>query len=182
MQTKNCKIKAATYQDIGAMRSMQASALREIGRAFYADTAIERALVEVGTLEKATVDEGHYFTVVAETGNIVGTGGWSRQIPEHDAISGHTGFEPDTAVVRGIFVDPHYARRGIGKCIMRHIESDAADHGIRVLRLTATLSGTALYESVGYRSVRPKFLMFSNGTSFESVEMEKAIRSSQMSL
>lgn len=175
MKHDTCHVRVATAQDIGAMRSMQADALRRIGTPYYPTPTIERALIEVGTLERATVDEGHYFAVQDPDQNIIGTGGWSQRAPEHRADPGKTPLARDTAIVRSIFVDPEHARRGIGKCIMRHIEQDAVAHGIRVLKLTATLSGTALYRSVGYQPVEQKHLVLSDGTSFESLEMMKVL-------
>jgi len=46
--------------------------------------------------------------------------------------------------VRSVFVDPAIARRGVGSAIMRHVEEDAALHCVRLLGLTATLSGAPL--------------------------------------
>ena len=51
----------------------------------------------------------------------------------------------DFAIVRSVFVDPDYARQGIGSAVMSHIEIDSARSGMATLTLSATLSGVTLY-------------------------------------
>ena len=56
----------------------------------------------------------------------------------------------DAAKIRAFFVDPDFARRGVGRAILEHCEAAARSHGFRTFELMATLPGVRLYQACGY--------------------------------
>ncbi|WP_454285762.1 GNAT family N-acetyltransferase [Rhizobium arsenicireducens] len=80
--------------------------------------------------------------------------------------------------VRSVFVDPAAARRGIASSIMTRIERDALDHCMRDIALTATLSGAALYERLGYLAQGREQLPLNTGSSFGCIRMNKLLKRS----
>lgn len=77
------------------------------------------------------------------------TGAWRRS----DVVA--FGLAP-TAEVKRMYVRPAFARRGLARRMLAHLEADAAAHGAQAMVLetgTAQPEAIALYESSGYRAI-----------------------------
>lgn len=168
-------IRAAEAADIPAIRAMQEHSMRVLGGRHYATDNIAAFVEQFGTMDFAVVREGHFLVATDQRGRLLGSGGWSRLAPGYQRGSEAASPRHDIATVRGVFVDPAAARNGIGAAIMRHAEADAAEHGISMLRLTATLSGVALYEALGYRETARRAIELRDGLRFGCVDMEKQL-------
>jgi predicted N-acetyltransferase YhbS len=55
--------------------------------------------------------------------------------------------------VKGLYVAPAWARRGVGGALLRQAEAAIVAAGHRRIRIGASLSGQAFYERHGYRVV-----------------------------
>jgi GNAT superfamily N-acetyltransferase len=171
-------IRHARHAEIPAIRAMQEYSLLVLGGASYAPDVIAAFITEIGTMDDAVVQEGHYFVAVNTDGAILASGGWSRKPPGYDraAISGVTDWNgADAATVRSVFVAPAAARRGLATAIMERIEQDAAAHGIGVLSMMATLSGLSLYARLGYQAEGEKTVALPGGLRFECITMSKTL-------
>lgn len=168
-------IRLARRTDIPAIRSMQERSMRILGGRFYTAGEIAGFLAEFGTMDDTIVDEGHFFVAEDHHGAILASAGWSRAKPRYASGLDDGGSAAEHPTVRSVFVDPAVVRRGIGSAIMRRTEYDAAKHGLDTLRLTATLSGVALYESLGYRSDNAMELKLPNQLRFACVKMAKQL-------
>jgi GNAT superfamily N-acetyltransferase len=183
MDRTNYRLRKAVASDRDAVIRMQERSARTLGRAFYAAESIESALRHIGTMDPDVIDEGHFYVAVDAQGRIVGSGGWSRRIPDYDG--GHAnptvaGPCPNgTVFIRGVYVDPDWARCGVATTIMARAEADVASFGVPELVLTATLSGVPLYRALRYRALRPKVLHFPDGNKFEALEMKKRLVGAQ---
>ncbi|KJS19339.1 MAG: hypothetical protein VR78_03445 [Hoeflea sp. BRH_c9] len=146
-----------------------------LGGDFYTPSEIAGFLTLFGTMDDAVVDEGHYFVAEDHRGAILGSGGWTRSRPRYATASAGTRNPSDAPTVRSVFVDPAATRRGVGSAIMARTEQDAIDHGAETLQLTATLSGVALYQRLGYQTVEVTALDLPDQSRFECVRMRKAL-------
>jgi GNAT superfamily N-acetyltransferase len=164
----------ANSTEVDAIRVMQARSMRALGRQHYSEEVIEGFLRAPGTLDDMVVAEGHYFVVRDKDDRIIGSGGWSQRKPNY-ARGLARPLPRDRALVRGVFVDPDVARRGIGTAIMQHVEIDGARAGVATLSLTATLSGVPLYGLMGYLMVRPHAIVLADGARFRVADMEKSL-------
>jgi GNAT superfamily N-acetyltransferase len=176
------EIRNAGRNDILEMRAMQERSMLTIGSRYYARGEIEAFLNQVGTMDDAVVDEGHFFVAVDPFERVIGTGAWSRLVPGYARVAGGQRAVPafarpaaGTATVRSVFVAPECTRRGIAHAIMHRIESDAATAGMIQLRLTATLSGEAFYRAIGYAAEPRGLVELPDGTRFGCVKMKKPI-------
>jgi GNAT superfamily N-acetyltransferase len=173
--SRTIEIRAAQAADIPAIRSMQERSMLVLGGKHYAPDSIAAFVEQFGTMDFAVVEEGHFLVATDQHGGLLGSGGWSRLAPGYQRGSGAASTPRDIATVRGVFVDPAAARNGIGAAIMRHAEADAAKHGISMLRLTATLSGMALYQALGYQETARRAIELGENLSFGCVDMEKPL-------
>ncbi|TDQ84583.1 N-acetylglutamate synthase-like GNAT family acetyltransferase [Dongia mobilis] len=175
MWTFDFRIRRADMIDIPGLRLMQERSLRILGRDFYTAKVLDAFLQRMSTMDESVVAEGHYFTAIDVSGRFVGSGGWSRRRPGYDGGGLQAGLPADTGLVRSVFVEPDWARRGVASALMRQVESDAMRCGIRHLRLAATLSGVDFYRSRGYRAVNAGAFDLGPDEAFGYVDMTKAL-------
>ena len=144
----------------------------------YAPDEIATAARYIKTVEPELIEDGTYY--VAEiAGKMVGSGGWSRRHSVHPLKLGEQSVarDPvrDPAAIRAIFVDPAWARRGIGRCIMQRVEAEAQSLRFRSFELMATLTGEPLYHRLGYKVKERTHLAFPNGMQLPAVMMMKRV-------
>lgn len=183
MTAARYSIRQATWNDLDAMLRMQARSMRALGQGFYGTETIESALQHIGTMDPEVIDEGNFYVAVTADGRIIGSGGWSRRVPGYDRVQvtseSTSRSRQGNAVIRSVFVNPDWARRGIATSIMKQAEITVADAGTSEVVLTATLSGVPLYRALGYRALRPKRIRFPDGILFDAVEMAKKLPTAQ---
>lgn len=81
----------------------------------------------------------------------------------------------DAAKIRALFVDPAWARRGLGTLILKACEAAAKAAGFRRAELTATLTGAKLFRVHGFVSCEEIELPLRNGELLPLVRMEKRL-------
>jgi len=153
-------------------------AIARLQRAFLDPTQVESSRMIMG-LDRQLVADETYFVVEAD-GAIAGCGGWSRRAtlyggdhtPGRDA--GLLDPATDAARVRAMYTHPDFARRGVGRLILKLCEDAAGAEGFQRLELMATLSGRALYSQCGYADLEAIF-DDRGGVAVPLVRMGKAI-------
>jgi N-acetylglutamate synthase-like GNAT family acetyltransferase len=116
-------IRLARDSDMEALERLIPLSVRTLQASVYTSAQMEAALGPVFGVDRQLIRDGTYL-VVENDGVIVGCGGWSRrkavfggdrERPGEDAA-----LDPaiDPARIRGFFVHPDWARRGIGSLIL----------------------------------------------------------------
>lgn len=168
--------------DVPAIERLIERSVRLLGSADYTSAQIEASLRRVYGVDKTLIHDGTYF--VARTPELmVGCGGWSRR----RTLYGGEQFAPErndelldpereSARIRAMFVDPDWARQGIGAAILHHSEQGARAAGFRSLELMSTLTGIALYSRHGYQPVEEVNVKLEDGVDFPLVRMIKKLK------
>ena len=148
-------IRPAVLADKPALEALIARSARELSKGDYTPEQVEGALRGAFGVDTQLIQDGTYF-VVERDGRIIGCGGWSKRKTlfgsdtraERDASE----LDPlqDAAKIRAFFVDPDFARQGVGRAILNQCENAARAHGFRRFELMATLPGVRLYRECGY--------------------------------
>jgi GNAT superfamily N-acetyltransferase len=179
---KDFIIRPATLDDILRLRTMQMRAMSLTGAGFYSRGEIDSFLRSIGTLEEAVVAEGHVLVALDRDGQVIGSGAWSRLAPCYarftktgEIIATGSNPVPGVATVRSMFVAPEHSRRGIGRAIMRAVESDAREWGVFLLRMTALLSAERFYRALGYSGEARGHMRLPDGARLGCVRLEKLI-------
>jgi GNAT superfamily N-acetyltransferase len=172
-------LRLATRADVPALQALIANSARTLGAAYYATEQIEGALRGAFGVDTQLIDDGTYHVIEAE-GRIVACGGWSRRktLFGGDARADREPElldpEVDAARVRAYFVDPTYARRGLGRAILARCEAEACGEGFMRLALMATLPGVRLYEANGWTAEPPIEHPVGDDVTITFVPMSKA--------
>jgi GNAT superfamily N-acetyltransferase len=176
------RLREATESDVPAIVALIALSVRGLQAGDYSAAQIDAALNTVFTIDSRLIADGTYFVVFAESGELVGCGGWSRrktlyggdrQVEKVESML----LDPsvDAAKIRAIFVHPRHARLGLGSLILETAEKAAAKEGFRRLEMGSTLTGVALYALKGYEEVDRVAVPVGDGETIEVVRMEKRL-------
>jgi GNAT superfamily N-acetyltransferase len=170
----------ATEPDLPALGALMALAIDTLQKGFLDDAQI-LASREVMGLDTQLVADRTYF-IVEEDGALAGCGGWSRRSTlyggDHStALRDAALLDPahDAARVRAMYTHPDFARRGVGRLILRLCEAAAAEAGFRRVQLMATLSGEPLYRACGYQEIERTAAAPVDGVRVPLILMGKAI-------
>lgn len=174
------QIREATLDDRDAMRALIARSARELSSGDYTPEQVEGALRGAFGVDTQLILDGTYFVVEGDD-KIVGCGGWSWRRTlfggdsrtERDA--GALDPKVDAARIRAFFVDPDYARRGIGRLLLQHCEQAAQARGFTRFALMGTLPGVRLYAACGYVAQPRIRYPVGDGVEIEFVPMVKEI-------
>lgn len=174
-------IRKATLADVPRLREIIEASVRGLQAQDYSAAEIEGALASVYGVDSQLIADGTYFAAQTEQGHIVGCGGWSKRktlfggdqyAARQDSLLNP---EHDAAKIRAFFVDPRWARQGIGTRILGTCEQAAISAGFRRLEMGSTLSGVPFYRAKGYAEVEKQSVPLSNGERLPIVRMTKEI-------
>ncbi len=148
-------LRHALPADVPALQALIARSARGLSTEDYRPSQVEGALRGAFGVDSQLVADRTYF-VAQQDDTIVGCGGWSFRstLFGGDARAGRDASTLDPATqaakIRAFFVDPPYARRGIGSLLLERCEQEARARGFRQVELMATLPGVKLYGARGY--------------------------------
>jgi GNAT superfamily N-acetyltransferase len=170
----------AVLDDAPAITELMQASIRANFPAFYDEVQTASAVVHVGHLDLALVEDGTYYVHEAD-GEIVACGGWSRRARQYAGDGDHDGddrlLDPATegARVRAMFVRGDWTRRGLGKAILDSCHDAARAEGFVTLWLMATLAGEPLYRAFGFREIGRGVVTTPDGVDLPVVEMVRPI-------
>lgn len=174
------RIRHATLDDKAELVELIARSARELSADDYTPEQIEGALRGAFGVDTQLIEDRTYFVAEA-AGKLVACGGWSkrRTLFGGDAGVGRDAAEldpaTDAAKIRAFFVDPAYARRGLGSAILARCETEAAACGFRRFEMMATLPGARLYARYGYSGTQHIEYEVQPGVMIEFIPMHKAV-------
>jgi GNAT superfamily N-acetyltransferase len=187
-------VRRACLGDIGPLQALIDRSVRGLQARDYTPTEIDHALAAVYGVDTQLIRDGTYYVAEASgaagdglatacdiASTLVGAGGWSKRRTlfggDHFATREDVLLDPmhDAAKIRAFFVDPAWARRGIGSLILEACERAAIDAGFRRLEMGATLTGVPFYRARGYTEAGRLTAPLPHGESLAIVRMEKHI-------
>jgi GNAT superfamily N-acetyltransferase len=173
-------LRKATPADIPELELLIARSARGLSKGDYRPAQIEGALRGAFGVDTQLLTDETYF-VAEDGGRIIGCGGWSFRstLFGGDARAGRDSSALDPAVqaakIRAFFIDPEFARRGIGSLLLEHCERAARARGFVRVELMATLPGVKLYAARGYSGGAEVRFDLGSGESIEFIPMQKLL-------
>ena len=168
----------AQIEDLGALHALMGRAIDHLQDAFLSPEQVQASRQVMG-LDSQLVKDQTYFLI--ESGDrIVGCGGWSWRATLFGGDDSIVAREPapldpdtDAAKIRAMYVDPDFARRGIGSMILKLCEGAVLEAGFGRAEMMATLAGVPLYRACGYVEIEQVRVVSSNGITIPLIRMEK---------
>ena len=174
------QIRLARVDEVPALEQLIARSVRALSVGYYTPRQVELALVHVFGVDSQLIADGTYFAVEVD-GQLAACGGWSKRRTLYGGDQMKEGednlLDPRTeaARIRAFFVDPIFARRGIGKQLIEACETAARAAGFTRLEMGATLPGEPLYAAVGYQAVERFAVPLPDGETLPIIRMEKLL-------
>lgn len=173
-------LRLAAPADADAVTALIARSVHGLQAGEYDQTQRDAAIGQVFLVDHGLIADGSYFLVEAEDGRLAGAGGWSNRRALHGGHThGDTGerIDPKTepARIRAYFVDPAFARRGVGSMILKACENAAKAAGFTAATMGATLTGVPFYATHGYAEGEREEAPLPGGGSLTVVHMHKQL-------
>jgi GNAT superfamily N-acetyltransferase len=171
-------LRPATLADKPELVELIARSARELSANDYTPEQIEGALRGAFGVDTQLIEDRTYFVAELD-GKLVACGGWSKRRTlfgsdaRSDREAGNLDPAVDAAKIRAFFVDPDYARRGLGSAILERCESEARAAGFRRFEMMATLPGARLYTRYGYVGTERIQYEMQPGLTIEFIPMKK---------
>jgi N-acetylglutamate synthase-like GNAT family acetyltransferase len=158
----NPRIYEAGLENFAHIQALIFKSARILQSLYYKKSEIEAALELVSGIDEL-IAAGSFLVAEYEK-KIIGCGGWAIDVSE-----------PWKAEIRGFFVHPDFARRGVATHLLITCENECLRRGIESLYLTATLSGEPFYIKCGFSEFERFKQNLSSGETFELVKMAKRL-------
>ena len=189
----NIHLRLAIPGDTPVLQALIDASVRGLQAQDYTPAQIEGALKTVFGVDSQLIADGTYIVAEAISAGrkhaepenvraatlIVGCGGWSKRKTLYggDRWTGREDelLDPrrDAARIRAFFIDPAWARQGIGGMILEACEAAARAAGFTRYEMGATLTGAKLFGVKGYVAVKPISIPLMNGEVLPVIHMEK---------
>lgn len=127
------------------------------------------ALPRVTRIAPALLDSGTFYAARAESGEVVGCGGWTLESPGGGAIKREVGH------VRQFATHPNWMRVGVGCAIFGFCERDALRRDLRRLEVFASLNAEDFYKALNFTRKRRIAGRLGDGVFLPAVLMRKAL-------
>ena len=176
-------IREAAVSDIPILHALIERSVRSLQKDDYTPEQIEGAIGHALGLDTQLIADRTYFVAEAAAlpAVIAGCGGWSNRATlfgsDHGPDRQGRLLDPgaEAAKIRAIFVDPDWARRGVGSLLLEHCEEAAGAAGFHRLEMGSTLTGVRLYTRRGYRAGETVDVPLPNGIMLPIIRMTKEI-------
>jgi GNAT superfamily N-acetyltransferase len=173
-------IRPATAADITALRALIERSAAALSVGFYTREQTAAVTREVFGVDSQLLADGTYFVVEA-AGVIAACGGWGKRSTGFGGDQAKSAPErlldpaTEAARIRAFFVEPAWARRGLGSLLMKHCAAEASAAGFGALELVSTLPGVPLYRVLGFTDVESFDLQLSSGVRVPVVRMRRPV-------
>ena len=174
-------LRSAKLSDVPALDRLIPVSVRALHASVYSPAQIEAALGVIFAVDRQLIRDGTYYVVEA-AGGVIACGGWSRRRLEFGGDSRRGDGEDDgldpkrhPGRIRAFFVHPSWARRGIGRELVRVSEEAMRLAAFTESTLVATIAGEPLYASQGYRVTAREALPLDGGLSLPVIRMTKRL-------
>jgi GNAT superfamily N-acetyltransferase len=157
-RTPTLSIRPGRADDLPALSALIERSALALSVGFYTQQQTESVTREVFGVDSQLLADGTYYGIEAD-GMIVACGGWGKRSTSFGGDQAKSTperlLDPATepARIRAFFVDPVWARRGLGSMLMTHCAAQAVAAGFGTLELVATMPGEPLYRALGFVEV-----------------------------
>lgn len=174
------RFRLATLGDIPAIRALIDSSVRGLSEPLYSRQQIDSAMRYLFGPDSQLIADGSYYVGDVD-GQVIASGGWSRRQTLHGGDQFKSAEDPfidprfEPARLRAFFVDPRWARRGIGKLLFHLCATAARAAGFHEVELTATLPGEQLYTTLGFTVVERGGVTMPDGVELPTARMRRSL-------
>ena len=173
-------IRPGQAADVPLLTALIERSARALSVGFYTHQQTESVTREVFGVDSQLLADGSYYVI--EAGGVpVACGGWGKRSTSFGGDQAKAAperlLDPATepAKIRAFFVDPDWARRGLGSMLMAHCAQQAAAAGFGMLELVSTMPGEPLYRALGFELAERFDLVLGAGVRVPVARMRRSV-------
>jgi len=137
----------AAASNLPAFRALQCAAMRGLAARHYTTAQVEAFLAHATPTEEL-VRHGEVW-IIASGIEVVASAAW-HPLGAMDTLGRAAAADRSCAVIRAVYIHPHWARRGLAARLMAHVEVRAQASGATVASLHAMRGAEGFYRALGY--------------------------------
>lgn len=174
-------LRIARMDDLPRIESLIARSARELSAGYYSPAQVESLLRHCFGADSQLIRDATYYVVETPDGTLAAAGGWSRRRTLYGADHTKSGADPaldpacEPARIRAFFVDPRWARQGLGRRLFAACAAAAHAAGFQTLALVATLPGEPLYRALGFELTERFTLRLPDGAVIPVAHMSRMV-------
>jgi putative acetyltransferase len=153
------KIRKASQLDRDALSKIHVSSIRGLGTSHYSAAEVE-AWSRGRTPERYEKHIAERYVIVAQHG--------SKPV-------GFGTLDYTTGEIRQVYVSPEYARKGVGRRILRELLVEAKGRGLLEVHCLSSLNAEAFYANSGFYAGQKCKARFQNGGEIDCISMKKML-------
>ena len=143
--SSSVQLRQAESRDVDGIHAVHTRAILELCRSSYSEESVQIWAARQKPHQYLPFIEKAEITVaVSAEGEVVGFG---------HLISCRSTEDGDTSELKGLFVSPQLAGKGVGSCLQRHLEQQAAEKGHRNMCVKSSKNAVGFYEKMGFSVV-----------------------------
>jgi GNAT superfamily N-acetyltransferase len=81
----------------------------------------------------------------------------------------------DEMQIKGLFIDPSFARNGLGRILFKEVEKIAVEKDVGIMTVSASLNSLPFYQKMEFKEVERKLHQITSQCSVECVSMVKSL-------
>lgn len=164
-------LRHARRADLPRLDALIAASARGLFPAQYSARQIESALDSFFALDAHLVDDRTFYLVDGPDG-AAACGGWSKRTARAGVI---TDPRVTPAELRGFFVHPDLARRGLGRRIFMACRNAAEAAGFKQFEALATLTAEPFFARLGFQRHERAERVLADGVAFPTVRLTRRV-------
>ncbi|KAJ9501310.1 hypothetical protein H2202_003104 [Exophiala xenobiotica] len=179
------RLRPASPADLPALNALISASTTRFCSTAYTPSQIRTMIGQATANRYDSLISNSTYYVACPADNpalIIASGGWSPRRTVYYAWGSTTAaeyeqFNPeeDPAWIRGVYVHPEYARRGLARRVVRECEAAASRAIPKFTRytLSSTMNAVPFYQACGYRAVEEHEVGVQGGETMKVSMMEK---------
>ncbi|MEM7041521.1 MAG: GNAT family N-acetyltransferase [Pseudomonadota bacterium] len=160
-------LRVAGPEDEAAVTALTQASYRTLMPAAYDRDLLVKVLPIICKANPALLASTTYFLAVTAEGDVIGSGGWSREQP------GTLKIQTGAGHIRHFATHPDWTRRGVGRAIHERCAREARAAGLDRFECYASLNAVDFYERLGFKEVRPVDLPMGGSVAMPALMMER---------
>jgi N-acetylglutamate synthase-like GNAT family acetyltransferase len=142
-------LRAAAPEDEAAVTSLTEASYGTLMRGAYDKVLLKKVLPIITRANPRLLASGAYFLAVTADGEVIGSGGWSRERPGTKEIQDGLGH------IRHFATQPSWTGCGVGRAIFEPCKGDAKAADLGRLECYSSLNAVDFYARLGFKEIRP---------------------------
>jgi N-acetylglutamate synthase-like GNAT family acetyltransferase len=162
-------IRVSTPKDELAVSALLQASYPVLMQRHYDKVLLSAALPAMTRASSELLRSDSYYLAEAESGHLVGCGGWSRERP------GKGDVEDGLGHIRHFAAHPNWIRRGVGRAIYEVCEEQARSEGVTCFECYSSLNAEGFYATLGFEAIRRMDVPLGPDLTLPGVLMRRSI-------